>query len=384
MKSRPRSSSLNLVISSVAVKGRPWEKTGHFVISCLISNKNSSPVSSLALIDSGASAYGFIDSKFVRSHNLTLIPLRRPRTLKVFDGSESISGEILHMVKVELNIGGHLEIILLFVTTLAYFDIVLGLPWLQYHNPDIRWAEETIQFKDRNCVNHILNQSRVVHALSPNDVRLRREASTKNFDPINQAEICDPENFSKSVLQNKETIMAISIEDIEEALREKPKVDPSELLPKIYHEYLPVFSKDEADKLPPHRTSDHRIILKSGSEAPWGPLYSMSREELEVLKKYIRENLEKGFIRPSSSLASSPVLFVNKPEGGLRFCVDYRALNEITIKNRYPIPRIQETLSLLGKAKFFTKLDVISAFNRLRIAKGDEYLTAFRTRFATP
>ena len=100
-----------------------------------------------------------------------------------------------------------------------------------------------------------------------------------------------------------------------------------------------------------------------------------------MLKKYIKENLEKGFIRPSSSPASSPVLFVRKPGGGLRFCVDYRALNDLTIKNRYPIPRIHETLTLLGKANYFTKLDVISAFHRMRIAKGDEYLTAFRTCF---
>ena len=130
--------------------------------------------------------------------------------------------------------------------------------------------------------------------------------------------------------------MAVSIEDIQEALRDKPKVDPANILPKIYHEFLPVFSKDEADKLPPHRPSDHRIILKKGSEAPWGPLYGMSREELSVLKKYIKENLEKGFIRPSTSPASSPVLFVKKPGGHRGFCVDFRALNYLTIKNRYP------------------------------------------------
>ena len=107
----------------------------------------------------------------------------------------------------------------------------------------------------------------------------------------------------------------------------------------------------------------------------------MFREELAVLKKYLEENLEKGFIKPSTSPASSPVLFVKKPSGGLRFCVDYRALNEITIKNRYPIPRINETLTLIGKSMFFTKLDVISAFHRMRIAPGHEYLTAFRTRY---
>src|SRR5436853_1971119 len=91
--------------------------------------------------------------------------------------------------------------------------------------------------------------------------------------------------------------------------------------------------------------------------------------------------LSKGFIRASFLSIAVLVIFVKKPGGGLRFCVDYRALNAITIKNRYPIPLIQETLSRLSKAKYYTKLDIIAAFNRLRIAEGDEWLTAFRTRY---
>jgi hypothetical protein len=106
----------------------------------------------------------------------------------------------------------------------------------------------------------------------------------------------------------------------------------------------------------------------------------MSRNELEVLKDWIEDNLKKGFIRPSSSPAASPVLFVKKPDGGLRFCVDYRALNAITTKDRYPLPLMKETLNNLKGMKYFTKIDIISAFNNLRIAKGQEYLTAFRTR----
>lgn len=100
-----------------------------------------------------------------------------------------------------------------------------------------------------------------------------------------------------------------------------------------------------------------------------------------MLTKYIEENLEKWFIRSSTSPASSPVQVVKKTGEGLRFCVDYRVLNDLTIKNRYPIPRVHDTLTLLGLAKYFTKLDIISAFHRMRIAEEDEYLTAFRTRF---
>jgi hypothetical protein len=107
----------------------------------------------------------------------------------------------------------------------------------------------------------------------------------------------------------------------------------------------------------------------------------MSRAELEALKKYLEENLNKNFIRHSSSPAGAPVLFVKKADGSLRLCVDYRGLNEITVKNRYPLPLIQETLTRLSKAKWFTKLDLRGAYNLVRIAEGEEWKTAFRTRY---
>lgn len=172
-----------------------------------------------------------------------------------------------------------------------------------------------------------------------------------------------------------------SLEDIRIALQPSPTVDPrTKLLPHL-HEFLNVFDRAEADKLPPHRACDHKIELLPGKLPPAGPLYNMSEDELLVLRKFLDENLSKGFIRASASPAASPVLFARKPGGGLRFCVDYRALNAITIKNRYPLPLIQETLARLSKAKIYTKLDIVAAFNRIRIAEGQEYLTAFNTRY---
>ena len=107
----------------------------------------------------------------------------------------------------------------------------------------------------------------------------------------------------------------------------------------------------------------------------------MSREELLVLRKTLTKLLDKGFIRVSNSPAVAPILFVKKLGGGIRFCVDYRALNQITRKDRYPLPLIQETLNNISRAKWFTKLDVIAAFHNIRIAEGDEWMTAFRTRY---
>ncbi|UTT89704.1 hypothetical protein NDA17_007024 [Ustilago hordei] len=125
---------------------------------------------------------------------------------------------------------------------------------------------------------------------------------------------------------------------------------------------------------------DLHLELIEGGKPPQGPLYLKGPKEMSELRRYLDENLEKGFIRPSKSPARSPVLFVPKKDGGLRLCVDYRGLNEITVKNRAPLPLIEEQLFLLRKAKIYTKLDLRAAYNLIRIAKGDEWKTAFGTQ----
>ena len=107
----------------------------------------------------------------------------------------------------------------------------------------------------------------------------------------------------------------------------------------------------------------------------------MSRDELLVLRKTLTDLLDKGFIRVSNSPAAAPVLFAKKLGGGLRFYVDYRGLNKISRKDRYPLPRINETFERISRAKWFTKLNVIAAFHKIRIHEGNEWLIAFRTRY---
>ncbi|KFY82311.1 hypothetical protein V498_08625, partial [Pseudogymnoascus sp. VKM F-4517 (FW-2822)] len=107
----------------------------------------------------------------------------------------------------------------------------------------------------------------------------------------------------------------------------------------------------------------------------------MSADELKLLKEYIDDNLKKGFIRLSKSPAGSPLLWVPKKDGSKRLCVDYRGLNNVTIKDRYALPLINELHDRFQGAKIFTKLDLRSAYNLIRIAKGEEWKTAFRTRY---
>ena len=105
---------------------------------------------------------------------------------------------------------------------------------------------------------------------------------------------------------------------------------------------------------------DHEIPIDD-NKPPMGRMYSMSDSKLAEVRKWITENLSKGFIRASSSSCASPILFVKKKDGSLRLCVDYRALNDITTKDRYPLPRIEETLNQVRGAKYFTRLDLRAA-----------------------
>ena len=155
-----------------------------------------------------------------------------------------------------------------------------------------------------------------------------------------------------------------------------------EQLPERYHRFLELFEPSTAKKLPVRSRWDHAIDLEPGKEPPWGPVYSCSEKELSALREYLDEYLASGKIRLSKSSAGAPILFVPKPDGrGLRFCVDYRGLNKITVRNRHPLPRMDNLRDQVHGAKIFTKIDLKTGYNQIRIQEGDEWKTAFHTRY---
>ena len=154
-------------------------------------------------------------------------------------------------------------------------------------------------------------------------------------------------------------------------------------IPSEYADYANVFSPNLAIELPENTNiNKYAIKLVQDKQSPYDPIYNLGPVELETLKAYIETHLKTGFIRPSKSPAGASILFDKKPDGSLRLCVDYRGLNNLTIKNRYPLPLIGESLDRLGRAKRFTQLDLTSAYHRMRIREGDEWKTAFRTRYS--
>ena len=259
--------------------------------------------------------------------------------------------DIVHeIVEIKDSFGALLTACEPFVTADTGEPMILGLPWLQRQNPDVDWVH-------LSCAWRNLHPSQ---APSRDHEEVTLESLTENLRSLGLHQV-----------------MQVRLELLKDSEMEAIPIQ----IPGAYSDLAEVFSEVEASTLPPHRDEDHVIDLEAGKVPPFGPIYSLSAKELQVLRDYLDENLVNGFIRPSRSSAGAPVLFAPKGDGGLRLCVDYRGLNAITLKNRYPLPLIEEIMDRLSGAVIFTKIDIKNAYYRLRIREGDEWKTAFRTRY---
>lgn len=299
------------LICSVRLHGRTWK----------------------ALIDSGATG------NYVSTYAANWMKTRRkqePYELLLVDGKAKRDNNGVvseETTPTTMKMGHHHELISLDVTPMGRrYQIILGMPWMQKHNPSIDWARARIVLDRCGC----------------------------------------------SKKASHEEISATSHEGTDHPAQGSPIGQ----IPTEYKEFSGIFEEGpRSEALPKHKPWDHEIPLEKGSEPPFGPIYGLSANELKVLKGYIDENLEKGFIRHSTSSAGSPVLFAPKKDGSLRLCIDYRKLNEMTIKDRYALPLANELRDRLGQAKIFTKLDLRGAYNLIRMKEGEEWKTAFRTRY---
>jgi hypothetical protein len=155
---------------------------------------------------------------------------------------------------------------------------------------------------------------------------------------------------------------------------------PPPELPEKYWEFGNVFSEEEANQLTNYSLM-HYIINTGDTISPHKSIYKLSETELKILKKYLNENLKKKYIQHSINPAEAFILFILKKDGNLRLYVDYKDLNKITIKNRHPLPLMEETLNRLNGAAIYTKLDLKETYYKIRIKKGDEWKTAFKIRY---
>jgi hypothetical protein len=302
----------------------------------------------------------------------------------VFDGRNAKNGIIIYYIKTRLKTKDYCEKIKFFVTQLAYYPIILGMPWLKKHDPKIRFASYIFTFDSEYCRKYCNTPARPMKIKALYDIPTKARSHNLPFRPPEFRHL----NIAKMSLRaytmyNRKNcqLFIIIIEDINRYLQNASPPEPRDLLPKKLKNYADVFSPKKAKKLPPHRNYNHNIRLQEDKTPPFKPLYPMFRNELIALKKWLKKNLRKGFIRSSSSSAASFILFVKKADKGLRFCDDYRKLNNIFIKDRYPLPLIKEFLNNLKEMKYFTKINIMFAFNNIRMKKGQKYLTVFRIRF---
>ena len=160
----------------------------------------------------------------------------------------------------------------------------------------------------------------------------------------------------------------------------KDELRPDLDLPRVVCEYEDVFL-DELSGLPPQRVVDFGIELHAGTSPISMTPHKMKLVELQELKVQLQELLDKGFIRPSTSPWGALVLFVKKKDKTLRLCIDYRQLNRVTVKNRYPLPRIDDLFDQLRGARVYSKIDLYTGFHQVRVRETDIPKTAFRTRY---
>jgi transposase InsO family protein len=318
----------------------------------------------IAFVDSGCLCLASVSQRFSQRKDIRRISIPPRRLEQVVNDPDP--PQITEIAAFRADFDGLEEDLYAYIIPGQREDLILGKGWLKRHDASIRPAKEEVKIRlPAPLTLRTRGTNPKLKEVSPNALRAYR------------ARACRSKNQDLG-------IFSATLEDIEKALRPKTYRDPREECPDWLRPVLGAFDRKKAAQLPPYRLGlDHEINLEEGKTVPSMPLYSMSRDELLVLRKTLYELLGQGFIRASSSGAGAPVIFVRKPGGGLRFCVDYRGLNAVTKKDRYPLPLIGETLRSIAGAKWVSKVDVISAFHRLRIREGDEWKTAFRTRLGS-
>jgi hypothetical protein len=149
----------------------------------------------------------------------------------------------------------------------------------------------------------------------------------------------------------------------------------------LLQEYQDVFPNDVPNELPPVRGKEHQIDFVLGETIPTRPAYRSNPNETKELQRQVEELMAKGHMRESMSLYAVPVLLVPKKDETWRMCVDCRAINNITVKYRHPNPRLDDMLDQLHGSCIFTKIDLKSRYHQIRMKEGDEWKTAFKTKY---
>ncbi|GKB32629.1 putative reverse transcriptase domain-containing protein [Tanacetum coccineum] len=314
----------------------------------------ASTVCLLILFDTGA------DRSFISTTFSSIIDIT-PTTLDHYYDVELADGKIIGINTIirgcTLNFLDHPFNINLMPIELGSFDVIVGMDWLAKYHAVIDCAEKIVRIPWGN-------ETLVVHgdrSNQGNGTRLNIISCTKTH---------------KYLLKGHHVFLAhVTTKEIEDKSGEKRLEDVP-----IVRDFSEVFP-EELSGLPPTRQVEFQIDLMPGAAPVARAPYRLAPSEMKELSEQLQELSDKGFIRPSSSPWGAPVLFVKKKDGSFRMCIDYRELNKLTVKNRYPLPRIDDLFDQLQGSSVYSKIDLRSGYHQLRVREEDILKTAFRTRY---
>ena len=300
-----------------------------------------------ALVDPGAT-HSFISVPFTKRYQIESQPIDDRMEVSVPNGDTMISKRIVQGSRLVIqNKDFPADLIVLGIHD---FDIVLGMDWLSKHRATLDCYKKEV---------------RLVRPEEPGVIfrGIRREIAPSLINAMTASKMLRKgcQGYLAFVVDRRQ--VGTRLEDIP-IVKEFPDVFP-----------------DDNSGLPPDREVTFTIDLIPGTEPIYIPPYRMAPAELRELKAQLEELLSKGFIRPSISPWGAPVLFVKKKDGSLRLCIDYRQLNRVTIRNQYPLPRIDELFDQLQGSRVYSKIDLRSGYHQLRVQESDVPKTAFRTRY---
>lgn len=306
------------------------------------------------LIDSG-STNNFVSADFVAANKFKL-ENSSPYAVTMADGTSSQCSGFLS--KTPLKIGPYRAKLRLGAIPLQGYDIVLGKSWLTEVNPTIDFQSNVMTFMHKN---------------EKIQIGPAHHAGSGEGEKLNLLSATQMRRLSKKGTE----IFALHMQPVDDLQILQSSGDRAAPLLK---EFADVFPSDLPGATPA-RAVDHKIDLEVGAKAVYRAPYRLTFQEEVEVKERIKELMAAGHIQPSKSPWAAPVLFAKKKDGSLRFCVDYRALNKATVKNRYPLPNADSLMEKLGGATVFSKIDLRSGYYQIKVAEEDIYKTAFSTNY---
>ena len=297
------------------------------------------------LFDTGAT-HSFITSSLAKKTGFPITVTASSFKIKTPTGSVVATKEVIKECLLEIQ--GHRSTCDLIIIDMNKYEVILGMNWLTPSKATVACQQKRVYFMDQEGKTAVFQGESVYP----------KESELSSFELIEEESTKDPECYTVEKEEEK-----TRIEDIP-----------------VVNEFLDVFP-EELPGLPPTREVEFKIELLTNTEPISKAPYRMAPVELKELKKQLQELLDQGFIRPSVSPWGAPVLFVKKKDGTMRLCIDYRELNKVTIKNKYPLPRIDDLFDQLQGASVFSRIDLRSGYHQLKIKPEDVQKTAFRTRY---